>query len=498
MGSAPDPLVARPQAEQRGFGPCKDCDPCVLVIFGATGDLARRELVPSLLELLEGGLLPARFAVVGFGRKELDDAGFREQMRTGAAESYARLAPLLHYQQGELEGDGGAGLAGLKRRIEALRRERGIDDNVLFHLAVPPGLFTPIARGLGASGLARGEGWRRLVVEKPFGRDLASARALERELDQLLPEEALFRVDHFLGKETVQNLLAVRFANPSFEPIWNRHHVARVTIRAEEDLGVEGRAAFYEGTGALRDMVQNHLLQLLCFVAIEPPVVFDARSLRDETVKVLRSARLRPPDPARDAVRGQYGAGAVAGKPVPGYLQEPGVESRSRTETFAAVRIGLESWRWSGVPFLLVTGKRLAQKRTQIVVDFRATPHSMFGTGAPLQASRLIFRLQPHEGIEQVFLAKRPGPGTELVPVRMDFRYGETFGIERPPRAYAWLLRDAMEGDPKLFARADWIEAAWGLVDPIARHWEQQEGGPEPYAAGSDGPRGARELLVGR
>ena len=478
-------------------------DPCVMVIFGASGDLAARELLPSLYELHYQGLLPDAFAVVGSARSNWDDTEYRERMRRAVRRDCAYdddvwrdLARRLFYLPVDLTSAPDEDYAALRRRIEEVRRELGLPDNVLFHLAVPPALFPDIVHRLKHGGLASSEGgWRRLVVEKPFGEDRASARELDAALRAAFDEGQIYRVDHFLGKETVQNMLVFRFGNPGFEPIWNRDYIDHVQITVSEAIGIGGRAAFYEETGVVRDMVQNHLLQLLCMTAVEPPVRFEGAAVRDETAKVLDA--VRPLDVDTDAVRGQYGAGSVDGESVPGYRGEDGVGETSDTPTFAALKLQLDNWRWAGVPFYLRTGKRMSEKLTEVVIRFKPTPHRMFQGADDGHANQLAFRLQPDEGILRTFVAKQPGPGVTIQPVRMNFRYDEAFGVEEPPRAYAWLLLDAMQGDPTLFARADWIDRAWRIVDPVVERWEEEPPGNFPnYEAGSWGPGEADALLA--
>jgi len=374
-----------------------------------------------------------------------------------------------------------------------------IPNNVMFHLAVPPALFGPIAGRLGAAGLATSEhGWRRLVVEKPFGRDRTSARDLNRQLREVFGEEQIYRIDHFLGKETVQNMLVFRFANPSFEPVWNRNYIDHVQITVAEDIGIGTRANFYEQTRVVRDMVQNHLLQLLCLTATEPPVSYQATSLRDETVKVLEAVTVVPVDLDGGAARGQYGEGLLDGQRVCGYREEAGVPGDSTTETYAAIKVTLDNWRWAGVPFYLRTGKRLTRKLTEVAIQFKPTPHLMFPVegGRPSHQSVLVFEVQPNEGIVQTLAAKQPGPDLALRTVTMNFRYAEAFGVEEPPRAYAWLLLDVMQGDQTLFARTDWIDRAWQIIDPIVERWASEPALQFPnYAAGSAGPAAADQLM---
>jgi glucose-6-phosphate 1-dehydrogenase len=442
--------------------------------------------------------------MVGFARRDWDDAAFRDEMRTSLGEkaaqevddaSWGAFASCLHFTRGHF--DSPADYAKLQDKLKTLREKHDLPDNVFFHLAAPPSFFPTIVDGLAGSGLAREQGgWRRLVIEKPFGRDESSAAELECAVQRSFDEKQVYRIDHFLGKETVQNLLVFRFANPSFEPVWNRNYIDHVQITAAEDGGIRGRGKFYETTGVMRDMVQNHLLQLLCTVAIEPPLRFDANGLRNETIKVLEA--IRPPDVANDCVAGQYGSGEIDGERLPGYREEEDVEDDSKTATFTALKLEVDNWRWSGVPFYLRTGKRLARKLTEIVIHFKPTPHSMFGwdDGAP-RSSGIAFRLAPEEGIVQSFLGKQPGPGLCIRPVRMNFCYADAFGVEEPPSAYAWLLLDVMRGDQTLFARADWIRRAWSIVDPLVEHWERRPPADLPnYRAGSWGPAAADDLIA--
>jgi glucose-6-phosphate 1-dehydrogenase len=498
MAQDKDPTTI--ETECRGFGPCAP-DPCVMVIFGASGDLTSRSLLPSLFELAQKGLLPEGFAVLGFARRDWSDEQFRQTMLESVKdqcdfdpECWEELAPRLHYLAGDFTAEDDYHTLG--ERLEEIRRGADLPDNVFFHLATPPSFFGTIAEKLDAVGLSRGEsGWRRLVIEKPFGEDRASARKLQRELQAVFAEDQIYRIDHFLGKETVQNMLVFRFANPSFEPIWNHRFIDHVQITVAEELGIGTRGAFYEKTGVVRDMIQNHLLQLLCMTAMEPPVAYNPQSLRDETVKVLRA--IRPPEP-EDCVCGQYGPGTMEGKDVLGYRDEERVAADSTTSTFAAMKLKVGTWRWSGVPFYLRTGKRLARKLTEVAVYFKPTPHLMFplGDGQPSYQNVLTFRLQPEEGILQHFVAKQPGSDIRLTPVTSRFLYADAFGITSPPRAYAWLLLDVMEGDQTLFTREDWIDQAWSIVDPIVARLEGDPPRELPnYAAGSWGPEAAAALI---
>ena len=490
---------------QRGIQPGTPPDPCVIVIFGAGGDLTRRELVPSLFELHRKRLLPDPFAVIGFSQTGWNASSFRDAMCRAVQEScgstpdWDQFAQRLSFVAGDVASAPHEAYAALATEIARVQSSLAIPGNVLFHMAVPPALFGVIAQRLGATGLAASPtGWRRLVVEKPFGKDRASARALDQQLRDVFGEDQIYRVDHFLGKETVQNMLVFRFANPSFEPVWNRNYIDHIQIAVAEEIGIGTRAAFYEQTGALRDMVQNHLLQLLCMVAMEPPLHYDAGSLRDETAKVLEAVALAPPDGDAHAVRGQYGEGTLAGQRAPGYRQEPGVSATSTTETFAALKLTLDNWRWSNVPMYLRTGKRLPRRLTEVAIHFKPTPHLMFPAEARRVAhhSVLAFEVQPDEGIVQTLAAKQPGPDLAVRTVTMNFRYADAFGVEEPPRAYAWLLLDAMQGDQTLFARADWIDRAWQIVDPIVERWAAEPPAAFPnYPAGSSGPAAADRLI---
>jgi glucose-6-phosphate 1-dehydrogenase len=501
--SEPNPLRAGLEAERTP-------EPCIVVIFGASGDLTRRKLLPALYALALEHRLPAGFTVLGVARRPLSDEAFRAEMREAVARfgrtgppadgEWAAFAEGLFYHALEDYVDPQA-YAGLAQRLARLDGERGTRGNYLFYLATPPSAFPVIVPALGRAGLAKPPedvgGWRRLVLEKPIGRDLASARELNRIVGEVFAEPQVFRIDHYLGKETVQNILVFRFANAIFEPVWNRAHVDHVQITVAESLGVEERGAYYEEAGALRDMVQNHMLQLLCLVAMEPPVTFGGDHVRDEKTKVLRAVRsIRPEDVERVAVRAQYDRGAILGQAVPGYREEPGVAPESTTETYAAVRLELSNWRWAGVPFYLRSGKRLARRVTEIAIQFRQPPQLLFGVReAELPPNSLVLRIQPDEGIALRFGAKLPVQDFELRPVTMDFRYGSSFGMATP-EAYERLLLDAMRGDASLFARADWVEAAWQVLASIQAAWARGGAAKLPaYEAGGWGPREADELL---
>ena len=495
--------VVESEATERTAIPCAEA--CTLIIFGATGDLTRRKLIPALYALRCVGAMSSRCEVIGTGRTPLSEEDFHVRMRAAAAaaqDADAAADPRwrdfeqhLHYLAGDPKDP--AFHVRLAAELEAGRRG-GWSPNFLFYVATPASLARPIIEGLGAAGLARNaHGWSRIVLEKPFGRDLRSARALNAAVNAVFPEEAVFRIDHYLGKETVQNLLVFRFGNAIFEPVWNRNYVEYVEITAAEELGIEHRAAFYEETGALRDVVANHLLQLLTLTAMEPPAVFDADAVRSQKVEVLRAIRpMTASEVARRTVRGQYGAGTVGGKPVPGYRDEAGVSKTSLVETFAAIKFHVDNWRWEGVPFYVRAGKRLGRKMTEIKVHFRRPPRSLFESVPEMTDPNLItLHIQPGEGITIAFVAKKPGAETRPQPVEAEFSYAVSFPSELPD-AYATLLLDAMGGDGTLFTRGDEVEAAWKIITPIVDAWAEQAPPRFPnYAAGSEGPAEARELM---
>ena len=477
--------------------------PCALVIFGATGDLTRRKLVPSLMGLAKDGLLPPGFSVVGFARRAWSDAEFQQELaqgvqqfgRTSTVQTFAALADSFSFHQsdfGEREG-----YVALRQRLEQLDRARGTRGNRVFYLATPPSAYSGILEQLAATGLSREADGRfaRVIVEKPFGRDLASARALNDQVRAAFSEQQVFRIDHYLGKETVQNILALRFANGIFEPLWNQKYVDHVQITVAESIGVGSRGGYFEESGIIRDMIQNHLLQVLTLVAMEPPSALSADAVRDEKVKVLKAIRsLRPEEVAAATVRGQYVAAPFGGEDVKGYREEEGVAADSRTETFAAVRLQVENWRWAGTPFLLRSGKRLPRRVTEIAIMFKQPPHLLFEGQKPLQPNALLLRIQPDEGVSLRFGSKVPGPDIRVRDVRMDFRYGAAFGGETAD-AYERLLLDAMIGDGTLFARRDEVEEAWRIVDSIVAGWRLHGAAPEPYPAGTWGPDGTGHLL---
>ena len=486
----------------------RTADPCTLVIFGAGGDLASRKLVPALYNLLLDRLLPGEFSLVGAGRRPMKDGEFAAAMRQAVEEHSRRplddemwneMAPRLRYVQGDY--DGPEDFRRLAGQLDEVDRAFHTSGNRLFYLATPPSAFEGIVDGLAQAGLnAPGTGgkWARMLVEKPFGQDLASARALNAAIHRAFDESRIFRIDHYLGKETVQNLLVFRFANGIFEPLWNQKYVDHVQITVAEAIGVEGRGSYYEEAGLLRDMVQNHICQLLCLIGMEPPVSLDADAVRDEKVKVLRALRpLLPEEVDASTVRGQYGPGSAGGNPVPGYLEEKGVAPDSRTETYVAHRLHVDNWRWADVPFYLRAGKRLPKRVTEVALRFRDVPHRLFRAGPDdrIVPNTLVLRIQPQEGISLKFDAKVPGPKPQIEPVSMEFHYGTAWGMD-PPEAYERLLLDAMLGDPTLFIRADEVEASWAYVDRIREGWERKPGeGPEVYPAGSWGPADADALL---
>ena len=487
-------------------------DPFVLVIFGASGDLTRRKLIPAVYSVYRDGLLPDAFSVLGFARSEKSDEEFRDEMRealrvfarvppAGEAE-WAKFASRLHYQSAQSY-DSLEDYVALRERLVTLGAGGQSPGDYLFYLAAQPDLFPSIVDRLHEAGLSRREAergpWSRIVIEKPFGRDLTSARRLNEHVQKCFRENQVYRIDHYLGKETVQNLLVFRFANSIFEPIWNHNYIDHVQMTVSETVGVERRGKYYEQAGALRDMVQNHMMHLLCLVAMEAPVSLNADAVRDEKVKVLQAVRPIPEEClVNGVVRAQYACGTIQGEAVPGYRDEEGVAADSGTETFVAFKTFIDNWRWAGVPFYLRTGKRLPARITEIDIHFKSVPRVLFNAdpSAPMTPNVLALRVQPNEGIMLQFQVKAPGPAMQASPHKMDFGYAESFGKE-PPEAYERLLLDAALGDPTLFTRSDEVEAAWRFVSPVVEGCAQQhQGGLPTYPAGSWGPREADELIA--
>jgi len=485
-------------------------DPFTLVIFGASGDLTSRKLIPAVYNLYTEGLLPDKFSVVGLARREKTNEEFREHLREGVAShsragapdaaAWARFASNIFYICGDSAYE--EQLGPLKKKLREIAGEHSTPGNCLFYLALPPDLFAPMAQRLNAAGLIHpptgNQPWARVVVEKPYGRDLESARELNRKLALVVDEKQLYRIDHYLGKETVQNILVFRFANGFFEPLWNHKYISHVQITVSEKIGVGGRGEYYNRAGALRDMVQNHMMHLLSLVAMEPPGGLDADSVRDEKVKVLQSLRpLSTRCVAHDIVRAQYGPSISAGKRVPGFLEEEGVPEGSLTETFAALKLYVDNWRWAGVPFYLRTGKRLAARVTEILIHFQEVPRVLFNAApfGPIPHNVLALRIQPNDGISMRFQVKVPGNQMKIQPLKMDFSYERAFGKDSPD-AYERLLVDAAAGDQTLFTRADEVDAAWSFITPILDVCGEMESvGLPQYEAGSWGPVEADRLI---
>jgi glucose-6-phosphate 1-dehydrogenase len=478
--------------------------PCGMVLFGVTGDLARKKLMPAIYDLANRGLLPPGFALVGFARRDWADQDFgkvvyesvKQYARTPFREDVWRnLSEGFRFVPGTF--DDAAAFDLLADTVHALERQRGTGGNLAFYLSIPPGNFAQVCEQLKRSGLAQAAdgAWRRVVIEKPFGHDLASAQKLNEIVANVFPADSVFRIDHYLGKETVQNLLALRFANQMFEPIWNTNYVDHVQITMAEDIGIGGRAGYYDGIGAARDVIQNHLLQLLALTAMEEPVSFHARDLRGEKEKVL-SAVTVPTDIGRDTARGQYAHGWQGEEEVCGYLEEKGVSPTSTTETYAAVRLEINTRRWGGVPFYLRTGKRMGKRVTEIAVVFKAAPHLPFDDTATEELGRnaIVIRVQPDEGVTMRFGSKVPGNQMEVRDVTMDFGYGTAF-TESSPEAYERLILDVLLGDPPLFPRHEEVELSWRILDPIEQWWAKH-GSPEQYAAGGWGPASSDEMMA--
>ena len=478
--------------------------PSSLVIFGVTGDLSRKKLMPAVYDLANRGLLPPGFALVGFARRDWQDQDFGAQVKE-SVKQYARtpwseevweqLATGIRFVSGEFDDD--AAFDRLKEVIEKLDKERGTNGNHAFYLSIPPKAFAQVCQQLSRSGLASPEPdeFRRVVIEKPFGHDLESSRELNDVVESVFPPESVFRIDHYLGKETVQNILALRFANQMFEPLWNSNHIDHVQITMAEDIGVGGHAGYYDGIGTARDVIQNHLLQLLALTAMEEPVSFDADDLRAEKEKVLSAVRL-PKDLGKHTARGQYAGGWQGGEQVLGFLEEDGMNPESISETYAAMRLDINTRRWAGVPFYLRAGKRLGRRVTEIAVVFKRAPQQLFAEShtSALGANALVIRVQPDEGVTIRFGSKVPGVGMQVRDVTMDFGYGHAF-TEASPEAYERLILDVLLGDAPLFPRHKEVELSWMILDPIEKFWEQQPGQPEQYRPGTWGPSSADDML---
>ena len=513
----PDPLtLENPLRDPRDRRIPRVAGPSVLVMFGVTGDLARKKLLPAIYDLANRGLLPPGFSLVGFARRDWEDEDFaqltyqavKEHARTPFRDTvWQQVSEGVRFVQGAFDDD--AAFDTLAETVRGLDAERSTGGNYAFYLSIPPKAFPVVVKQLKRSKLSDPDSytppdgrpwsdrrpWRRVVIEKPFGHDLKSARELNDTLAEVFPPESVFRIDHYLGKETVQNILALRFANTMYEPIWSRGYVDHVQITMAEDIGIGGRAGYYDGIGAARDVIQNHLLQLLALTAMEEPVAFDADSLRAEKEKVLSAVRL-PPDLATGTARGQYAAGWQGGEPVRGFLEEDGIPPDSRTETYAAVRLGVGTRRWAGVPFYLRAGKRLPRRMTEIAMIFQRAPHLPFSATdtKELGQNALVIRVQPDEGVTVRFGSKVPGSAMEVRDVNMDFAYGESF-TESSPEAYERLLLDVLIGDPPLFPRQEEVELSWRILDPIEEFWAEYTK-PDQYPAGTSGPASADALMA--
>ncbi|GAC1349797.1 MAG: glucose-6-phosphate dehydrogenase [Ktedonobacteraceae bacterium] len=501
-------VVEAPNPLREGLRIKQSTEPCVMVIFGATGDLTHRKLLPALYNLALEHPLPAGFSVVGFARRPYSDDEFRQQALE-SINAFSRQKPVnlqvwdsfasgIRYLQSDFHDP--AGYERLNNLLNALDQERGTSGNRIFYLSTPPSQYPEIIQRLGAAGLNKSrKGWTRIIIEKPFGHDLASARELNRQVTKVFREEQIYRIDHYLGKETVQNILVFRLANGIFEPVWNRRYVDHVQITVAENLGLEGRGAYYEESGAIRDMVQNHTLQLLTLVAMEPPIAFDASAVRDEKVKVLHA--LQPfvgRDVSNNTIRAQYGPGWVGGRQVIGYLEEKGVSPTSTTETFVAMKIFIDNWRWAGVPFYLRTGKRLPKRVTEVAIQFKQAPLILFKRSeahGQVEPNVLTLRIQPDEGISLKFGAKVPGSEMQIRAVNMDFFYGSSF-VREQPEAYERLILDCMVGDSTLFTRRDEVEAAWTFIQGILDVWRNEPPDTmQTYESGSWGPQVADEYI---
>jgi len=507
------PVLENPLKE--GIRIERAAEPCAMVIFGAHGDLTKRKLIPALYALYIDGFLPREFCVVGMSRTKMSHEDFRKKMKESMQQfasdialepqKWERFESCLYYLPGHFDKE--HGLDELATLLDDLGKQYGTNGNNLFYLSTPPSLYDPIIDRLAEAKLVESRPgkhsvWPRIIVEKPFGRDLNTALALDEHLHRVFKEEQIFRIDHYLGKETVQNIMVLRFANGIFEPIWNREHVDHVQITNAETIGVEGRGAYYEEAGNMRDMIQNHMLGLVSLVGMEPPISLDAEAIRDEKAKVLRC--IRPFDmskPDEFAVRGQYGPGYIAGHAVPGYREEEGVPPDSHRETFSAMTLFIDNWRWAGVPFYVRSGKRLAKHVTEICVHFKKAPHRLFNQSLHAAAETtgpniLVMKIQPDEGISLKFLTKQPGTTTNLRWLSMDFNYGTAFG-QRTPTAYERLIHDCISGDATLFSRSDAVQASWELIGPMVDYWDNNKDVEMPnYAAGTWGPAESDSLLA--
>lgn len=501
-------VVEAPNPLREGLRIKQSAEPCIMVIFGATGDLTHRKLLPALYNLALEHPLPAGFSVVGFARRPYTDGEFRQQA-LDSINAYSRQKPVnphvwesfasgIHYLQSSF--NDASGYERLNSLLNQLDQERGTSGNRIFYLSTPPSQYPEIIQRLGAAGLNRNrKGWTRLIVEKPFGHDLASAIELNRQVGKVFREEQVYRIDHYLGKETVQNILVFRLANGIFEPVWNRRYVDHIQITVAENIGIEGRSTYYEESGAIRDMIQNHMLQLLTLVAMEPPIAFDANAVRDEKVKVLHALQpLVGRDVDTNTIRAQYGSGWVGGQQVRGYLEEPGISPTSTTETYVSIKLFIDNWRWAGVPFYLRTGKHLPKRVTEIAIQFKQAPLMLFKRSeahGQVEPNVLVLRIQPDEGISLKFGAKVPGTEMQIRAVNMDFFYGSSF-VHEQPEAYERLILDCMMGDSTLFTRRDEVEAAWTFVQSLLDEWINL---PREtiltYESGSWGPQAADEFI---
>ncbi len=491
-----------------GLSKHRGAPPTAVVIFGASGDLTKRKLIPAVYNLGADNLLPPDFHLIGYGRKEIADDEFRDlaagainefSRRELSADVWDRIAARTTYVAGGY--DDVEAFKRLAEHLDKIEQKVGREVQLLFYISTPPSVFEPILENLGASGLARKHAGKahhaKVIIEKPFGRDLDSALELNRTIRGVFDEHQVYRIDHYLGKETVQDLLVQRFANAIWEPLWNRNYIDSVQITVAEEVGVGSRGGYYEQSGALRDMIQNHTMQLVALTAMEPPVSLDAEAIRDEKVKLLRAIQPLDVSPGGDVARAQYGEGMMGGKPVPGYLDEDGIASDSGTETYAAIRLSINNWRWQGVPFYLRSGKRMARRVTEIAVQFKRPPGTLFaGGGFDVAANTLSFQIQPDEGLSMILNGKVPGLETRMQPVKMNFRYSTTFG-SNTPEAYERLVLDAMIGDGTLFIRGDEAETSWKLYTPVLEAWANAgRSGMDSYPAGSWGPANADFLLA--